>query len=87
MTFIEALPEGMATRVGERGLKHVWVVSASGWAWRGRCLADPRVLILDEATSALDNETQREVAESTTAALHGDTTMIVVAHRLSTVRH
>jgi phosphonate transport system ATP-binding protein len=47
---------------------------------------DPQLIMLDEATSALDNETEHKVA-STIAALHGDTTLIVVAHRLSTVRH
>jgi len=44
------------------------------------------VLILDEATSALDNETERLITE-TIEALHGDMTIIVVAHRLSTVRN
>ena len=45
----------------------------------------PRVLFLDEATSALDNETERRLSE-TIAALHGTMTIIIVAHRLSTVR-
>jgi ABC-type multidrug transport system fused ATPase/permease subunit len=45
----------------------------------------PRVLILDEATSALDNETERKISDALTA-LHGQLTMVVIAHRLSTVR-
>ncbi len=47
---------------------------------------DPRLLILDEATSALDNETEHRISE-TIRALRGDVTLIIVAHRLSTVRH
>ena len=45
----------------------------------------PRVLILDEATSALDNETERRISDAL-RTLHGQLTMIVIAHRLSTVR-
>ncbi len=45
----------------------------------------PQLLVLDEATSALDNETERRIT-NTIDALHGELTMIVVAHRLSTVR-
>ncbi|MGH9175826.1 MAG: ABC transporter ATP-binding protein, partial [Vicinamibacterales bacterium] len=47
--------------------------------------ADPAVLVFDEATAALDNQTEREVT-SAIAALHGTRTLIVIAHRLSTVQ-
>jgi ABC-type multidrug transport system fused ATPase/permease subunit len=46
---------------------------------------EPKLLVLDEATSALDNETERRIAD-TIAGLRGQVTMVVVAHRLSTVR-
>jgi ATP-binding cassette subfamily B protein len=47
---------------------------------------DPRILVLDEATSAIDNETEAAIAHSLRSAARGRTTL-VVAHRLSTVRH
>jgi ABC-type multidrug transport system fused ATPase/permease subunit len=46
---------------------------------------DPAVLVFDEATAALDNQTEREVTEAI-ATLHGTRTLIVIAHRLSTVK-
>ena len=46
---------------------------------------EPELLVFDEATSALDNQTEREVARAI-GALHGEKTLIIVAHRLSTVR-
>ena len=82
-TFIRALPEGMDTKVGERGLKlsggerqRVGIARA--------LLADPRVLILDEATSALDGRTEAAIQATLRRARKGRTTL-VVAHRLSTV--
>jgi ABC-type transport system involved in Fe-S cluster assembly fused permease/ATPase subunit len=82
-TFIEGLPEGMATRVGERGLK-----LSGGERQRvglaRALLADPRVLILDEATSALDSRTEAAIQETLRKARKGRTTL-VVAHRLSTI--
>ena len=82
--LVAALPHGLETPVGERGLR-----ISGGQRQRvgiARALyGDPQLIMLDEATSALDNETEHKVA-STIAALHGDTTLIVVAHRLSTVR-
>jgi ABC-type transport system involved in Fe-S cluster assembly fused permease/ATPase subunit len=81
--FIEALPEGMATRVGERGLK-----LSGGERQRvglaRALLADPRVLILDEATSALDSRTEAAIQATLRKATAGRTTL-VVAHRLSTI--
>ena len=76
--------EGLDTRVGERGL------SLSGGQRQRLGIAralytDPLVLVLDEATSALDTKTESDVA-SAIKELHGDVTVIAVAHRLSTIR-
>ncbi|AHI26003.1 ABC transporter related protein [Komagataeibacter xylinus E25] len=81
--FIMTLPEGYATRVGERGLK------LSGGekqrvAIARTILKNPRVLLLDEATSALDTRTEQDIQ----AALHtvaANRTTIIIAHRLSTI--
>ena len=81
--FIRTLPEGLNTRVGERGLK-----LSGGERQRvglaRALLADPRVLILDEATSALDSRTEAAIQATLRRARAGRTTLIV-AHRLSTV--
>ena len=81
--FIEAEPAGYATVVGERGIR-----LSGGQRQRigiARALYKrPHVLILDEATSALDNMTERSVIHSL-ASLDGEVTMVVVAHRLSTL--
>jgi len=81
--FIRALPEGMETRVGERGLK-----LSGGERQRvglaRALLADPSVLILDEATSALDSRTEAAIQKTLRKARSGRTTL-VVAHRLSTI--
>ena len=81
--FIRNLPEGMETKVGERGLK-----LSGGERQRvglaRALLADPRVLILDEATSALDGKTEAAIQATLRRARRGRTTL-VVAHRLSTV--
>lgn len=81
--FIRSLPDGMETRVGERGLKlsggerqRVGIARA--------LLAEPCVLILDEATSALDSRTEASIQHTLRKARAGRTTL-VVAHRLSTI--
>ncbi|MBM3566946.1 MAG: ABC transporter ATP-binding protein, partial [Alphaproteobacteria bacterium] len=80
-----SLPDGLDTPLGEKGSR-----LSGGQRQRigiARSLYhQPAVLIMDEATSALDNETEREIALSL-AAMRGRITMIIVAHRLSTVRH
>jgi ABC-type multidrug transport system fused ATPase/permease subunit len=83
--FIGALPEGVNTLVGERGVR-----LSGGQRQRigiARALYhDPAVLVLDEATSSLDIATEREVMRSVNA-LHGNKTILIVAHRLSTVEN
>ena len=81
--FIRGLPEGMETKVGERGLK------LSGGERQRVGLAralitHPRLLILDEATSALDSRTEAAI-QATLRRLRGGRTTLVVAHRLSTI--
>lgn len=84
-TFIEALPQGYDTIVGERGQK------LSGGQRQRLTIAraivrDPAILVLDEATSAVDNETEAAIQRSLARVSEGRTT-VVIAHRLSTVRH
>lgn len=83
--FVRALPEGLDTQIGERGLR-----LSGGQRQRlgiARALfSRPRLLVLDEATSALDAETEQAITGMLDEL--GDTvTTVVVAHRLSTVRH
>lgn len=82
-SFVDGLPEGLMTLVGERGVR-----LSGGQRQRigiARALYhDPDILVLDEATSALDNETEQDVMQAI-YALHGQKTILMVAHRTSTV--
>lgn len=82
--FVEALPHGLDTEVGERGTK----LSGGQRQRLGIARAmftKPRLLVLDEATSSLDGETEAAISESI-SLLAGEVTVILIAHRLSTVR-
>jgi ABC-type transport system involved in Fe-S cluster assembly fused permease/ATPase subunit len=84
LDFIDSLPDGWNTRVGERGLK----LSGGEKQRVGIArviLADPAILVLDEATSALDSATEEAVQDALEEAASGRTTLMV-AHRLSTVK-
>ena len=84
-SYIMSLPDAYDTEVGERGLK------LSGGQRQRIAIArvflkDPKILILDEATSALDNVTEIQIQKSLEKLAEGRT-VLVVAHRLSTIRH
>jgi ATP-binding cassette subfamily B protein len=83
--FIEHLPDGFQTVLGERGTGlsqgQRQLISIARAA-----LADPRLLILDEATSSVDTRTERMIQSALDALMENRTTF-VIAHRLSTVRH
>ena len=83
LEFLETHQKGIDTRVGEGGIK------LSGGQKQRIAIAralydDPEILVLDEATSALDNETEAKVMDEI-YAVSGEKTLIVVAHRLSTL--
>ncbi len=84
-TFIEHLPEGLSTLVGERGVK-LSVGEKQRVSIARVLLKDPPILILDEATASVDNETERLI-QAALDRLMSHRTCFVIAHRLSTVRN
>lgn len=83
--FVEDMPHGLDTQVGERGAK----ISGGQRQRLGIARAmftKPHLLVLDEATSSLDAETEASISEAI-HALRGSTTIVIIAHRLSTVRN
>lgn len=81
--FVEELPEGLDTTIGDRGVR-----LSGGQRQRigiARALYhDPEILVFDEATSALDNDTEAAVMDAVNS-FHGKKTMIIIAHRLNTI--
>ena len=85
LDFVETLPHGLDTMIGERGVR------LSGGQRQRMAIAralylDPQILVLDEATSALDEGTETAVMEAIDA-LQGEKTLIIIAQRLSTIRN
>lgn len=83
--FVQALPEGLDTKVGERGTK----ISGGQRQRLGIARAmftQPKLLVLDEATSSLDGQTEADISDAI-QSLKGSVTVVMIAHRLSTVRN
>jgi ABC-type multidrug transport system fused ATPase/permease subunit len=83
--FVSEVPDGIDTQVGERGAR----ISGGQRQRLGIARAmftRPHLLVLDEATSSLDGETEASISEAI-HALRGSTTVVIIAHRLSTVRN
>ena len=82
-TYVRSLPEGLDASIGERGIR----ISGGQRQRIGIARAlynDPEVMVFDEATSALDNETEKAIMQAI-ETLHGKKTLIIVAHRLTTI--
>ncbi len=81
--FVEELPEGLETTIGDRGVR----ISGGQRQRLGIARAlyhDPEILVFDEATSALDGDTEQAVMEAVNS-FHGRKTMVIIAHRLNTI--
>ena len=83
--FVAHLPQGLDTRVGERGI-HLSGGERQRIALARALLRQPLLLILDEATSALDTGNEERIRHALDS-LHGTLTLVIIAHRLSTIRH
>lgn len=83
--FVEGLPEGLNTKIGERGIR----ISGGQRQRIGIARAlyhNPEILVLDEATSALDNDTEAAIMDAINR-FHGKKTMLIIAHRLKTIEN
>ena len=81
--FVEGLPEGLDTTIGDRGVR----ISGGQRQRIGIARAlyhDPEILVFDEATSALDNDTEQAVMDAVNS-FHGRKTLVIIAHRLNTI--
>ena len=83
--FLERLPEGYRTVLGERG-RNLSVGERQLLSFARALVRDPRILVLDEATSSVDAEAEAQIQEALRTLMEGRTTL-VVAHRLSTILH
>ena len=81
--FVEGLPEGLDTTIGDRGVR----ISGGQRQRLGIARAlyhNPEILVFDEATSALDSDTEKAVMDAINS-FHGRKTMVIIAHRLNTI--